>query len=231
MSQEYINVLLVEDQPYLRQSLSEMIELFDNIQLQHVANNGQEAVDYVMSSPLPDMILMDINMPKLNGVEATRQIIAKYPSIKIVMLTIFEDEQYIYDAIMAGASGYILKDETPEVIEDAILDVLDGGAPMSKMIARKALQLLRTNPKTKNQSLSEDKETAEKLANLTKRETEILNLLAEGNIYKEIATTANISVGTVRKHIENIYKKLRVNNKVEAVNIIKKGKSLLSFFI
>ena len=174
------------------------------------ARNGLEMVDYLKTSNLPDVILMDIEMPVMNGIAATAQISEKFPDIKIIMLTVFDDEDKIFKAIKSGASGYLLKDESVEKIVDGIDSVLNGGAPMSAAIASKTLKLLKQSSNIITEKPTED-------FNLSNREVEVLDLLKEGFDYNQIAEKLFISPFTVRKHIENIYKKLQVNNKMQAV--------------
>jgi DNA-binding NarL/FixJ family response regulator len=174
-----------------------------------------------LSVKLPDLVLMDINMPVLDGIEATKKIRHLFPSIKIVMLTIFDETEKIFDAILAGATGYLLKDEKPEKLLAAIEEAMDGGAPMSASIAMKSLQLIRG----KNEGPRDKKEF-----NLSQRELEILELIAKGENYNQIAEKLFISPKTVRKHIENIYTKLQVHNKVEAIQVATRNKLLSLFF-
>ena len=157
-------------------------------------------------------------MPVMDGIEATKRIHHLFPSVKIVMLTIFDDAEKIFDAILAGATGYLLKDEKPNKILAAIEEALEGGAPMSASIALKSLALIR------GKSAESTKESKE--FNLSKRELEILELLATGENYHQIADKLFISPKTVRKHIENIYTKLQVHNKIEAIQIATKHKLL-----
>ncbi|MCB0270676.1 MAG: response regulator transcription factor, partial [Calditrichaeota bacterium] len=149
--------------------------------------------------------------PEMDGIEATAEIVAQYPHIKIIMLTVFDDEQRIFNAIQAGAMGYLLKDEPPQKLHESIKMIMDGGAPMSPTIAAKSLKLLR-NP------IRAESETTGENFNLGKREVEVLEQLSQGLDYQKIAENLFISPATVRKHIENIYRKLQVNNKMRAVN-------------
>lgn len=164
-----------------------------------------------------DIVLMDIEMPIMDGIVATQKLKELYPEIKVLILTTFDDDEKIFNAILAGASGYLLKDETPENIFKAIFDVKNGGAAMSAGIALKTLNYIKKNKApfpTENNSI------------LSRRETEILIELKSGLGYKQIADRFSISEGTVRKHIENTYRKLQVNNKVSAVNIATENKWL-----
>lgn len=154
-------------------------------------------------------------MPEMNGIQATEIITNRWPNIKIIMCTVFDDEQNLFDAIMAGASGYLLKDEGPAKVHKAVYEALEGGAPMSSMIARKSLNLLRKG--------SPSEITIEKDYELTKREMEVLEQIAKGLSYDQISANLFISYGTARKHVENIYKKMRVHNKIEAIDKAKKS--------
>ena len=174
-------------------------------------------VDYLSGPVNPDVILMDIEMPFMDGIEATSIIHQKHPGVKIIMLTVFDDDENIFNAISAGANGYLLKDENPEALYNGIHSILKGGAPMSPSIALKALDILRDPDRI-------EKETSD--FDLTRREKEILEQLSTGLSYNQIADNLVISSGTVRKHIENIYRKLQVHNKVEALDVARKNKIL-----
>ena len=204
-----IRIAFAEDNPFIEKSLIEKLSFFDELKLKYSASNGAEIVGKVTADTNIDIILMDIQMPEMNGVEATRLIKQKHPQIKIVMLTVFDDDENIFNSIQAGADGYLLKDTDPQTLFNSIKEVLDGGASMTPSIALKALNLLR-NPLKESIATPED-------ISLTKRETEILGQISKGLNYIEIAENLIISPATVRKHIENIYKKLQVHNKVEAV--------------
>jgi len=217
-----IKTALVEDNPHLARSMKEKIALFDNVEVMFVACNGQDAIQK-LSAYAADVLLMDINMPLMDGIEATKRIHHLFPHVKIVMLTVFDQADKIFEAILAGATGYLLKDEKPERIIAALEEAMEGGAPMSPAIAAKALQLIRgKNPEPtqlhNNFGLSE-------------RELEILELISKGDNYNQIAEKIFVSPKTVRKHIENIYLKLQVHNKVEAVQKAIKNKLFFSIFI
>lgn len=215
-----IKVALAEDVPQLCESILGNLEEFENIEVLFAAANGQEMIDR-LAKEKPDVILMDINMPVLDGITATRRIRLLYPGIKIVMLTVFDDGDNIFNAILAGANGYLLKDSKPSRLLSAIEEAMEGGAPMSPQIAAKTLQLVRGN---RTEALPEQNDFE-----LTKRELEILDRLAAGETYQQIADKLFISPKTVRKHIENIYQKLHVHNKVEAIQKAQKH-GLLSLF-
>ncbi|MDT3697467.1 MAG: response regulator transcription factor [Ignavibacterium sp.] len=206
-----VKIAIAEDNDFLAKSLIEKLALFPNkYSMVFRAKNGLEIVDYLNVSDLPDVILMDIEMPVMSGIVATAKINEKFPEIKIVMLTVFDDEDKILKAIKSGASGYLLKDESVEKIVESIDMVLNGGAPMSAAIASKTLKLLKQSSDIISEDPQED-------FNLSKREVEVLEFLKKGFDYIQIAEKLFISPFTVRKHIENIYKKLQVNNKMQAV--------------
>lgn len=204
-----IRIGIAEDNPSLIRSILEKISLFDDVEVAWVATNGKEVIDKVTNNQ-PEIILMDINMPEMNGIEATKHVKDQFPNILVIMLTVFDESEKIFQSILAGATGYLLKDEKPAKLKQAIDEALDGGAPMSPVIAMKSLQLIRT-VKTEAKSSIE--------FGLTSREMEILEHISQGKNYQEIASVLFISPKTVRKHIENTYKKLQVHNKVEAVQM------------
>lgn len=210
-----IKIAIAEDITKLANALKEKIELGVEFKIVSISSNGKELIHKLETSHAVDVIIMDINMPEMNGVEATEIVTNRWPHIKVVMSTVFDDEQNLFDAIMAGASGYLLKDEPPAKVHKAIYEALEGGAPMSQMIARKALTLLR-NGAPRPVAQEEDYD-------LTKREVEVLEQIARGLSYDQISDNLFISYGTARKHVENIYRKMKVHNKIEAVEKGKKG--------
>lgn len=212
-----IRIAVAEDNPFLAKSIQEKLALFPGeLKFKFHAFNGKLFLEKLAEDPIVDVILMDIQMPEMDGIETTRIISERYPQIKIIMLTVLDDEESIFQAILAGANGYLLKDENPRVLLQSILSILDGGAPMSSGIALKALRLLR-NP------IKPDEEKSEiKRPEISPREIDVLNQLSKGMDYKQIAENLIISPSTVRKHIENIYSKLQVHNKLEAVKIAQK---------
>ncbi|WP_462252441.1 response regulator [Ekhidna sp.] len=214
-----IRVGLADDNPKLLQSISAGLKQYEQIQIEFVAIDGNEVLERLDKYAI-DVMLMDINMPDMNGIEATEKLKEKYPDIKVIMLTVFDENDKIFDSILAGASGYLLKDVKTIQIVEAIEDVLDGGAPMSPEIATRILGLLR------GKSTGELKKERAKQFNLTNRELEILQEIASGAHYNQIAEKLFISPKTVRKHIENIYSKLHVHNKVEAIQLAMKHKMI-----
>ena len=183
--------------------------------------NCSNLIKKIESAPC-DVVLMDIEMPGINGIEATKIIKANFPEIPILIQTAFSDDNYIFDAICAGASGYILKTTTPAGYLDAITEVQLGGSPITPGIAKRVLALFRDNL-TPNAA-------AENEYNLTRQEKRILQLLVDGNSYKLIAAELFLSVDTVKTHIKNIYAKLHVHSGTEAVSKALKDK-LLNIFI
>ncbi|MGB0979643.1 MAG: response regulator [Croceimicrobium sp.] len=210
-----INIAIAEDNYGLARSLKEKLELSDEMHVKWHEPNGQALLDHLSTDHNLDVILMDINMPEMDGIQATEIVRKRYPQIKVIMSTVFDEEDYILRAIMAGANGYLLKDVKPLKLHLAIEEVLEGGAPMSAAVAHKALKLIRLGGDLEDQKVD---------YKLTKRETEILQQLAAGRNYQEIAENLFISPSTVRKHIENIYQKLQVHNKVEAVQLALKNR-------
>ncbi len=209
-----IKIAVAEDNHFLAKSIEEKLSFFDDLNYKFLGRNGAELLQKLDEDHNIDVILMDIQMPEMNGIEATEKIKSKYPHIKIIMLTVFDDEDNIFNAIKAGANGYLLKDENAKTIHDGILEILEGGAPMTPSIALKALKLLR-NPLAEQATEAKDYD-------LTKREIEVLEQLSTGINYQGIADNLFISVGTVRKHVENTYRKLQVHNKLEAISLAKK---------
>ena len=204
-----IRIAVAEDNHFLAKSIIEKIALFEELHFKFLGTNGAELIGKLAEDSNIDIILMDIQMPEMDGIRATELIKQKHPQIKIVMLTVFDDDENIYNAIKAGANGYLLKDIDPESLVKGIKEVMEGGASMTPSIALKALNLLRNPVKL-------EAEVKEEIV-LTNREQDILEQIAKGLNYHQIAVNLIISPATVRKHIENVYKKLQVHNKVEAV--------------
>lgn len=212
-----IRIAVIDDNNFLIKSVKEKLSFFEDISISFTANNGLECMDKLDENRQIDLILMDIEMPKQNGIEATALVKQKYPQIKIIMLTVFDDDENIFKAIQAGADGYLLKDTEPQALYEAITQTLEGGAVMTPSIAMKALNLLRS-------PLAEeaDADEAEETIKLTSREVEVLEQLSTGLPYTSIAENLIVSPSTVRRHIENIYQKLQVHSKTEAIALAKK---------
>lgn len=203
-----INIAIAEDNRFALKALTDILEIDPEIRVKHIAVNGRELLRHLSADRNVDLVLMDIEMPEMNGIEATAEVKTRFPQIKVLMLTTFDDDQHLFNAILAGASGYLLKEDAGHGVADAIRDTLSGGAAMSPAIALKTLQLIR-------QPLNDQGRTED--FKLSDREIELLTQLKNGLTYEEIGVNLHISYHTVRKHIENIYRKLQVNNKVEAI--------------
>jgi len=200
-----LNIAIIEDNPQYRTAISIILQLNENYRLIHKLENANEMMGR-FELEKPDVVLMDIDMPDMNGIEAVWEIKKHWPEIKILMLTVFEDDDKIFGAIKAGANGYLLKKDSPQKILDAIEAVVKGESPMNGMIAAKVLDYFQKQQK-KNIDLEQ--------SSLTEREKEILQLLIKGNSYKEIAAALFISVETLNSHIKNIYRKLNVHSRSE----------------
>ena len=201
---------IAEDNVLALKSILKKLENFEDVEVLFIANNGVDLIEKYQQQSA-DVVLMDIEMPILDGITATKNLKDIYPEAKVLMLTTFDDDEKIFNAILAGASGYLLKDEDEFTIHKSILDVYCGNAAMSAGIALKTLNYI------KKSSLTSSSPAVENM--LSQREMDILKELKNGLGYKQIADRLFISEGTVRKHIENIYRKLQVNNKVSAVNM------------
>lgn len=201
-----IGVVVYEDNNNLRESLCNLIMFSKDLLLLGNFPKADEVVKQV-TALRPEVILMDIDMPGTNGIEAVKKIRTVNQQVQIIMLTVFDDNTHVLDAICAGASGYLLKKYISNHLQDAIAQVLQGEAPMSPGIARMVLQSLQQTPTP-----------ADNTYQLTNRESEILSNLAKGNSYKLIAADLNISIDTVRTHIKRIYVKLQVHTQAEAVS-------------
>jgi len=205
-----IKLAIIDDNAFLVKTAQEKLSFFDDFSIKFVAVNGADLLDKLEKNHNVDLLLMDIEMPKMNGIEATTIIKQRYPQIKIIMLTVFDNDENIFKSIKAGADGYLLKEVNPKDLRQGIIDTLSGGATMTPSIALKTLKLFR-NPMAFEAVPDDDS------VKLTTRETEVLEQLSKGLKYNLIADNLFLSVGTVRKHIENIYTKLQVHNKLEAI--------------
>ena len=206
-----LKVCIAEDNYFLVKAIKEKLSFFDDILVKFHANNGAELIGKLEDNHNVDVILMDIQMPEMDGIKATELVKNKYPQIKVIMLTVVDDDDCVFKAIKAGANGYLLKEINAENLYKSIIEVTKGGAPMTPSIALKTLNLLR------NPNLLDSKPLEQEEMKLSKRETEILIQLSKGLNYNDISDNLIISPSTVRKHIENIYKKLQVHSKMEAV--------------
>ncbi|WP_418636916.1 response regulator [Winogradskyella sp.] len=205
-----IKIAIVDDNTFLVKAVEEKLSFFEDVNVKFTAMNGLDVLDQLESNHNLNLILMDIEMPVMNGIEATEKIKQKYPHIKIIMLTVFDNDENIFNAIKAGADGYLLKEINAGDLHSGILETLNGGAAMNPSIALKTLKLLR------NPFVAQDKKDLQDIK-LTEREIDVLEQLSKGLSYNAIANNLMLSTGTIRKHIEHIYRKLQVHNKLEAV--------------
>ena len=211
-----MKIAIIDDNSFLITSIKEKLSFFEEIQIKFTATDGLDLMEKLKENHNVDILLMDIEMPNLNGIEATKLVKQKYPQIKIVMLTVFDNDENIFNAIKAGADGYLLKDVNPHILFNGIVETMNGGAAMNPSIALKTLKLLR-NPVDFDVNIEKEK------IELTPREIEVLEQLAQGLSYTIIAENLFLSPSTVRKHIENIYSKLQVHSKLEAVQKAKRN--------
>ena len=211
-----IKIAIADDNTFLINAVKEKLSFFDDLNVKFWAINGTDLLEQLETNRNIDIILMDIEMPVLNGIETTEIVKQKYPHIKIIMLTVFDNDENIFNAIKAGADGYLLKEINAKDLHEGIIETLNGGAAMNPSIALKTLKLLR-NP------IDFSCKESEKDIKLTEREIQVLEQLSKGLSYNVIAENLILSTGTIRKHIENIYKKLQVHNKLEAVEKAKRN--------
>jgi DNA-binding NarL/FixJ family response regulator len=208
-----IRVVIFEDNKSLRQGLYQLINGSEGFECVGAFEDCMDLIKNIEDSR-PQVVLMDIEMPGINGIEAVSILRVKFPELKILMQTIFEDSDKIFKSILSGASGYILKTTSPSRILDFIKETFEGGAPMSPSVATKVLKMMADQaPSAKMNNF-----------NLSEREKEILSFLVKGMSYKLIAETCFISIDTVRGHIRNIYEKLHVHSKGEAIATAIKGR-------
>lgn len=185
--------------------LKTILESDSRFQFLKCFDNAEDAI-LELPDLAPDVVVTDINLPKKSGIDCVSEIKSKYPLIQFIMFTIYEDNDQVFEALKAGASGYILKNTSPDKIKEAIIELNDGGSPMSPKIARKVLMSFAGPSQNPVFDL------------ITKREREVLELLSKGFLYKEIAEKLVITLSTVKRHLNHIYEKLQVQNKTEAVN-------------
>ncbi|HEX5653453.1 MAG TPA: response regulator transcription factor [Chitinophagaceae bacterium] len=204
-----ISVCIVDDNRELRNALEEIISMSDGYRCAGTISTAEDAIRQI---PLlkPDVVLMDINLGSgESGIDCVRALKPRIPATNFMMCTVYEEDEKIFEALSAGASGYILKKTTPSRMLEAIRELYEGGAPMSSQIARKVVAAFLNKPSSS---------TGNDLNSLTHREREILELLSRGMMYKEIALALNLAHETIRKHVYHVYEKLHVTNRVEAVN-------------
>lgn len=206
-----ISVAIVEDEKHYNNALKKIIDYDAELNCVGQFYNGSEAIAHLVELK-PNVVLMDIKLPDMSGIEVMAKIKSLMEESQFMMCTSFEDDEHIYDSLKFGAAGYLIKGESMDKIIASIKDVYKGGAPMSFGVAKRVLNYFR----------EEKPEINSQLNDLSKTEHEILELLAQGLLYKEIADIKEITIDTVKKHVGNIYRKLQVSNKVEAINILKK---------
>jgi len=200
-----ISILFVDDHPLIRKAWDFLLRNDKRFKVIGVCESGEEAI--VLSGRLcPDIVIMDINLPGMSGIDCIRRVKKLCPHSQFIMFTIYEDDEKVFEALEAGANGYLLKKTPMSKITDSLIELHEGGAPMSTQIARKVIERMHTGESIDSRNI------------LSVRENEILQLLSKGLLYKEISDRLNISTGTVRQHIHRIYEKLHVQNRTEAIN-------------
>lgn len=200
-----IKVAIVEDIKDIREGLQLLINSNKTFSCLHVYTTAEDALAH-LPSDLPDVVLMDIHLPGISGIEAVKKLKAKYPQVQFIMSTVYEDDENIFESLKSGATGYLLKKTSPDKILEAITEVYNGGSPISAQIARKVIASFQK------------KSPIDDYPDLTPKEKEILKELSKGLRYKEIADVLTISMDTVRTHVRHIYEKLHVQSRMEAVN-------------
>ncbi len=216
-----IRVAVIEDQKDTRDMLAVLINGSEGYKCVATYENGEDAISDIPELE-PDVVMVDIHLPGLTGTESVRKLKALCPEMQFIMCTSLEDPENIFNALQAGATGYLTKSTTPTKILEAIADAHNGGSPMSSQIARKVITFFHTKEEKTNKELDK----------LSAREQEILDYLSKGYRYKEIASLLFINIETVRKHIHNIYEKLQVNSRTDALNkVFPKPKGLLTLAI
>jgi DNA-binding NarL/FixJ family response regulator len=212
MDSQMIKIIITEDNVTIREGLALLINATDGMTCVAQYNSCEEMLNDIKNHQ-PDVMLQDIGLPGMSGIEGVKKIREIFPDVIILMLTVYEDEDNIFESLKAGANGYLLKRTSPAQLIEAIKDAVKGGSPMSSNIARKVVNYFQQNKKAKQTE-----------SDLSAREKEILVSLAEGNSYKLIADKLFISIDTVRTHIRHIYKKLHVHSQSEAISkAFKKG--------
>lgn len=199
-----IKVAIAEDIDDIRDGLRLIINNTDGFECGCVCKNGPEAMEKIQAYK-PDVVLMDINMPGVNGVEVVKALKPKMPATQFMMCTVYDEDEHIFESLKAGATGYILKKTQPAKLIEAIQDIYQGGSPMSSTIARKVMTSFN------------EKKVTQPVDELSQREKDVLNMLGRGMQYKAIAAELSLSPETIRTHIRNIYEKLQVHTKEEAL--------------
>jgi DNA-binding NarL/FixJ family response regulator len=202
-----INIVIIEDNQEVLEAYYEILNAHPEIGMLRGYTSCEEALKH-LDAPLPDVVMMDLQLPGMDGIEGTRKIKQKYPSLNVIVVTVHSESQKVFDALCAGASGYITKNTEPEKLVSAIKDIQNGGAPMSSNIARMVVGSFQRNMETP----------------LTRRETEVLQLLSQGKTTPLVAEQLFVSKETIRSHMKNIYSKLQANTKAEAIEKAKRDR-------
>lgn len=200
-----VTVSLIEDDKHYREGLEDLINSSGYFKTLFCYSSAESALPHIIQHP-PDIAIIDIKLPGINGVDLILSVKKQAPTIQCMVCSFYDDNEYVFNALRNGASGYILKDSMPQEIIASLRELHDGGAPMSRYIAKKVI------------SAFHEKQQLPKLSELSDRENEILQLISTGLVVKEAAAKLNLSSHTVTKHLKNIYIKLHVNNRIEAVN-------------
>ncbi|EJQ99043.1 hypothetical protein II5_05785 [Bacillus cereus MSX-A1] len=208
-----IRIVLADDEQFIRQGLSYILNSQPDMEVVGEANNGEEALQVALQS-IPDVVLMDVQMPKVTGIEATRKIVQSLPNTKVILLTTFDIQDYVFDGIRAGAAGYLLKDTQTQMLLNGIGSIYRGATLYNSTTAKQALEKI-VNPITNIET--DQSFVSPSIEPLTDREIEILQLMAYGKKNKEIANVLFISEGTVKTHVHNIIQKLDVGDRTQAV--------------
>jgi DNA-binding NarL/FixJ family response regulator len=220
----FIHLLFVEDDPTYQKRMSSYFELFDDIKLLYTCDSGEEACHWLKQANVkPDVILMDIHLKGMSGIDTCFRIKSDFPDIDIMMLTMFEEQEKIFKSIQAGATGYVLKEDSPDFIYESIKELHLGGSPISGSVATILMKFV----KQQNLMGETTSKTAEKKQSsdvLSDRELEILQFLVDGKTYTDIAANSYISPHTVKTHIKNIYRKIHVNSRASAVRYALKNR-------
>lgn len=211
-----LRVSIVEDHDIFRKRLAELLQFYKELEVVLIADSAEsffKKLDRFEEHELPDVILMDIELPGMSGIEATFQLKQKLPAIEVIMFTVFEDDERIFESINVGASGYLLKDTSIDVVVSSIKEIRSGGSAISPTIAKKVLEMV------KNQEYRQEERKDEVPFNLSPAELKILEQVVEGKSNKQIAEDVFLSPWTVKTHIKNIYKKMHVNSRAAAVRL------------
>ncbi len=200
-------ISIVEDDTRIRETLQSLFTFEEDMEPFSIHSNAEDAL-LRLNGSFPDVVIMDINLPGASGIDCVRQLSERSNSTQFLMYTVHDDDHRVFEALKAGANGYILKSSTPDQILEAVRELAQGGSPMSAHVARRVVQQFRPVKDRTHVAESE----------LSEREHAVLELLAQGLLYKEIADRLTIAVGTVKQHIHRIYEKLHVQNRTEAVN-------------